>query len=306
MDEESGVYLENVCNHNRSGSVLGFGAAGCGVKRTITVAVPAKIRTAKTATFGDLLAMLAWYSEQLSSLSSTTMRVTFVSGRAETGTLQAYRSAPGYILLKRPDLIRLNIQNPLTKTSIVELLSRGDTFSIWYPRDNKVYIGRNSARELVFGETTGITARPAHIFEAILPQKVDLKQPGARVSFEEEAGATTLFYVLSVFREEEGNRLVPVRRVWVDRADLTVSKQVIFQPDGRVAGVIDYSNLTVIDSLSLPLSIRILRPLDGYSMDLQFKDWKVNPSLPEEAFNLNPPATAERVVLKEKGTGVNP
>jgi len=73
-----------------------------------------KILAAKSATMDEIAAMLAANASKVDSLSSTAVRLTFASGKLDSGNVQQYRSAPGYILIERPDRIRLNIQNPLT------------------------------------------------------------------------------------------------------------------------------------------------------------------------------------------------
>jgi outer membrane lipoprotein-sorting protein len=282
--------------------IVNLGAA-CSVKRTVTVSVPPKVLQAKTATFDEILALLKKYSDKLSALSSTTLRVSFTSGRIESGKLQEYRSAPGYVLLKTPDSLRLNIQNPLTKTSIVELASTGDEFSIWYPRDNKYFVGHNSAKELVVegaGSSPVFAARPAHIYEAIIPQRIALDNARIRVSMEEDQDATSKYYALSIFEDAGQKRLRPLRRLWIERSELVVVKQQTFENDGRIASIIHYSSHTPVDGLLLPLSIHIERPSDGYVLDMQFKSWRVNPDMPPTAFVLSPPPGAQRVVLKEK------
>jgi outer membrane lipoprotein-sorting protein len=110
----------------------------------------------------------------------------------------------------------------------------------------------------------------------------------------------TKYYVLSIYRQSAGQVLEPLRRLWIDRADLTVSRQMVYGKSGAVISMIDYSNQTKVDGLYLPMSIRIERPADGYILDLQFKSWRLNPELPENAFVLNPPPGAQRVLLKEK------
>jgi outer membrane lipoprotein-sorting protein len=51
----------------------------------------------------------------------------------------------------------------------------------------------------------------------------------------------------------------------------------------------------------MPHSIHIERPGDGYILDLKFEKWSINPDLPGNAFELQPPAGARSVTLKEKG-----
>ncbi len=277
--------------------LLMMGASGC-IKRTVRVPVSSKLLAAKTANLDELLVSLEMYSSRVVSLSSTTLKVTFTSGKLESGKLQAYRSAPGYILLKRPDAIRLNIQNPLTKTSLLELASEGDAFNIWYPRENKFFSGRNSTREFDLEGQPGFTARPIHIFEAILPQKISLAGPDTYLEIEEEQDSVTKYYVLAFFKTAGDHRLRPLRRLWMDRSILAVTRQQIYNESGQIMSLIRYSNLAPVEGLLLPLSIQIQRPLDGYSLDLQFADWRLNRDLPDNVFVLTPPVGAQVVELK--------
>ncbi len=284
--------------------VLSLCCLGCGVKRAVRVEVPARILMAKTASFGDLVALVNGNAERIRSISSTTMRVTFRSGKPESGKLEEYHSAPGYILLQRPDSIRLSVQNPVTKTSIVDLVSTGDDFTLWVPRDNKFYTGKNSTREFGVERESGapkFTARPIHILEAILPPRLPLGEPGYRIAMEEAQDALTKYYVLSLYREGADGRLFPVRKFWVDRADLSIARQQTYGGQGELESTVNYADLTAVDGVRLPLSIRIERPLDGYSLDLEFKDWRLNPEFPGNAFVLTPPPGAQRIRLEERG-----
>ena len=280
--------------------ILAFSTPSCLVKRTVVVPVSSKILAAKTATLDELLSSLATYSDKIMSLSSGTLRVSFTSGKSESGKLQAYPSAPCWIILKRPDLIRLNIQTPLTKTTLFELVASGDPFSFWDTRENKLYLGKNSMKEIDL-EGHSFTLRPKHIFEAILPQRVDLSEPGSYLLPEEDRDATTKYYVLSLLKGDGGKMMRPRRRLWIDRSILAVVRQEIFDDQGRVASNITYSKLAPVGDLLLPLSIKVERPEDGYSLDMQFKDWRINPELGANDFVFTPPEGAQRVELKEKG-----
>ncbi len=284
------------------GLVLLAGSA-CGVKKTVKVEVPPGILKARTASFQELVSLINDDFGKIQSLSSTTLRATLRSGKIESGKLQEYRSAPGYVLLKRPDMIRLSIQNPLTKTSVADLASVGDDFSLWLPRDNRFFIGKNSLKDLeVEGEEAAptFTARPLHIFQALLPPGLVLGQPGFHVAMEEEQSQTARYYVMSLYKDDGDSRLLPVRKYWVDRAELAVVRQQTYEADGEIASIIRYSNLTRTDGTVLPLSVLIERPIDGYSLDMEFKSWRLNPQLPEDAFVLAPPPGAQRIRLVEK------
>jgi len=275
-------------------------SAGCSVKRTVDVAVPAGIREARTAGFEELASLLRDRDRGITSLSSTSLQVTFTSGRIESGKLQEYRSAPGYVLLKRPDSIRVSIQNPITKTTILELLSVGDDFSIWYPRENKFYIGKNSAREFDLEGSPSFTVRPIHMLQALMPQDVSAGPPDSRIAMEEDQDANARYYVLSLYETLAGPALYPKKKLWIDRANFAVARQQSYEEGGALAGIVYYSNMSLVDGTLLPLGVRMERSADGYSLDMRFKDWRLNPDLPDTAFVMAPPGGAQIVVLKEK------
>jgi outer membrane lipoprotein-sorting protein len=288
--------------------LLIFGPA-CQIKRTVKVEVPSKILLAKSATLEQLVARLDEYGRQITSLTASSMKVTFTTGKRDSGIIQEYRSAPGYILLARPDMIRMVVQNPLTKTAILDLASKGDDFWVWIPRDNKLYLGHNSAKELsVKGESQSVafTARPAHIFEAIFPFPVELNASDIYVALEEDQDSTTRYYVLSLYRIKADRILTPLRKLWIDRAEMAVARQLVYNQEGSVVSNIFYSTFQAVQNYYLPLRIRIERPLDGYSLDLEFREWQINSQLPDSAFMLAAPAGAQQIQLSETARSQNP
>jgi hypothetical protein len=275
---------------------------GCSIKRTVTVQVPPNILNAKSATYEQLLTIIK-NSTAIKSLSSSSLRLTYTSGKWESGQLKKYPRAPGYILLKRPDSVHLSVQNPLTKSAILELVSQGDEFRAWIPRENRLYFGKNSAKELIAEDlpnSPALTIRAAHIFEAVLPNDFPLDSPGIRVSVIEETGADTKYYIVSIHRDGPGSRFYPVQRIWIERAGLTVARRQSYLDNGQLVSDISYSNGIQSEGFTLSDKIRIDRPFDGYTLDMEFKSWRVNPDLPEDAFVLAPGEGAQVYHLREK------
>jgi hypothetical protein len=283
---------------------LGCLCSGCSVKRTIRTAVSAAMLQDKTASFDEVLEIIRSY-DGIHTLACSSLRLTLTTGKRESGHLEEFRTAPGYILLKRPDSTRLVIQNPITKTTVIDLLSIGDELSLWYPRDNRLYLGRNSAKELFLEDSPQrkgfrIPVRGAHIFEAIFPQSIQTDQPGTLVSIEEQADISARYYVLTVNREGVGHRIHVARRIWIERSGLTIARQQVFTDEGQIASDIAYSNDMRVEGFALPRRIRIDRPLDAYSLDVEFKSWRINPDLPENAFVLPPHSGTQVIRLKER------
>lgn len=285
-------------------------ATACGIKTQVKVPISPRIAAAKTATLQELLAMLRDYSDKITSLSSSSVKVSLTVARAENTNVQEnrYRAAPGYILMKRPDNIRLNILNPITKTTIIELLSVGDGFEIWSPRDNKFYVGRNSAKEFELdanSQAPAFSARPIHIFKAIFPQSLLVGRSDQRIACTQEQDAEAKYYVLTILQQTGDIELKVLRKLWIERSQMAVVKEEAFSESGEVASVVTYSELFKEGEVLLPHLIHIDRPMDGYKLDLRFANWHINPDLDETSFAMVPPPGAERVVLKEKRRSIN-
>jgi hypothetical protein len=95
-----------------------------------------------------------------------------------------------------------------------------------------------------------------------------------------------------------------LRRIWIERTRLTIARQQVFSEEGKVASDISYSEQTIVDGFSLPLKIHIDRPMDGYLLDLEFNEWKVNsPELGDNAtvnaFEMPPPPGANIVDIED-------
>jgi hypothetical protein len=263
------------------------------------------IGAARTATLQELVTMIQDSRKRITSLSSVSIKVTLTTGKEESGILQKYRGAPGYLLLRRPDDLVLTVQEPITLTALIQLSSVGDQFQMWNRRDNKLYIGRNSAKGFELednGKAVAFTARPTHILDAILPAPLPIGEPGVRMSKTEWQDAVAKYYILTILRDTGSMETRTLRWLWIERSQMAVVKDVTFSDAGEIAGTVDYSDFSNIEGFLLPQGIRIDRPMDGYSLDLHARDWRVNPKLEDANFILNVPPDVERVMLKEKRT----
>ena len=279
----------------------GLAIAGCKVRQERIIDVSPKILAARTAVFSELLAIVNQY-ENISDLKSSGIKVTLTLGKWESGRQEEYRSAPGYILLRRPSSLHVVIQNPVIyKTTLFEAISDGDDFSAWIRDTNKVYKGRNSAKELISDDRPdGIPIRPDHLYEAIIPAGIDPAEPGLRISLEESADKNSKYYILSVYTEGIQPLIHAVRRIWIERSQLAISRVQSFDETGRIIGDIEYSEMMPVDGFLLPMRINLDRPEDGYALALEFSNgsWGVNSELDDDSFILPHREGAEVVLLR--------
>ena len=107
--------------------------------------------------------------------------------------------------------------------------------------------------------------------------------------------------MLTVNKEGIPPRIDVVRKIWVERVGLTIARQQVFTDAGQIASDIVYLNEARVEGFSFPQRIRIDRPLDAYSLDVEFRNWRINPDLPDDAFVLKPHPGAQIIHLEEKG-----
>lgn len=267
-------------------------STGCTHKTTIKI--PKAILHAKDASLEELLDIVNQYDE-INTLIAGNLKADYTSEKTEGDLIELkdYPRAPGFILLKRPDSIFFVIMAPVAKTRILSLASVGDEFRVYYKRKDTFYIGSNSAKELVsedLDENLEIPIRATHILDAIFPKTIPLHDSKILYTKIEKEDEHSKYYVLEVFRNDPSRRIHKLREFWIERSGLTLFRQRVYDDEGRgrIVGNILYSDVAQYEKYTMPRKIRIERPLDGYNLDLEFKDWKINPVIKDEKFDLQP------------------
>ena len=184
-----------------------------GCKKRTTINVPRAILQARSATLDELLHIVNRL-DGIRTLKASNIKAEYTSEKKEGSLieLEKYPRAPGYIMLKRPDSLRLVIQNPVIKKSELTLVSVGDEFRVWVHGRHKFYIGKNSSEELIsddLEEDTEIPIRAGHIFEAVFPESIPLNDPDIRFTKIEEEDAYAKYYVITVYRNGPSARILP-------------------------------------------------------------------------------------------------
>jgi|WetSurMetagenome_2_1015567.scaffolds.fasta_scaffold152804_2 hypothetical protein len=284
-----------------------LGTPACGVKQTVKIKVPPAILQAKTAGFEQLLAIIR-ESDKIQALACNELHLTLTtSKKLDNGELEKYRTVKGYILLQRPNSTHLVLLMPVTQSKLLDVLSVGNDFSVWYPRKNEFYRGLNSSQVLIVDDPSGpkefmVPIRGNHIFEAIFPQGVLPDAPGVWITRDEQKDAQASYYILTFAREGARPRAHTFRKIWIERSNLAITRQQVFNDEGQIVSDITYADPIMVGDFSMPQQMRIERPMDGYSLDLSFRNWRINPDLDEEVFQLQPPPGAKVLILRDKET----
>jgi outer membrane lipoprotein-sorting protein len=264
------------------------------VERTVST-VPLKSSSQQ-----DLVEFLNTQAARLKSLQAT-VDVNASVGGAETGKVTDYQEIRGYILAKKPALLRMIGLMPIVRNRAFDMVSDGRQFELWIPPKNKFFVGHN---DVVQPSTHSLeNLRPKVIYDALLIQGIDPQNEIAVLekNFETVTDAKghrveQPDYEISVIRREEQGWFL-ARKVIFSRTDLLPHRQLIYDEEGNIATDATYEGFQSYEGIDFPSQIEILRPREEYSIFLKVLKLQVNGTLTAEQFTLKQPPGAEVVNL---------
>jgi hypothetical protein len=245
----------------------------------------------------DVQQLVSNINKQYDTIQSLNATVTFQAsvGGAQKGKITDYTSVRGYILLRKPEMLRVLGLLPVLNTRAFDLASDGSTFKLLIPHENKAVIGTNTVgkpsskplenmRPYIFFDSLmihGIGADELLSLTADTNTVLDPKQKQLLLQPE---------YDLSVFRKTaESNVLIPVRVIHVSRVDLLPSGEDIYDKDGNIQTQAVYGPYQSFGDFRYPGSITIKRPLEEWQIVITFEKVTVNQTLKDNQFQLDIP-----------------
>jgi len=272
---------------------------------------PSQIRPALTATKPQLLAA---YNEQARAVRTlnAAVRLSPVAGSAYTGVIQQYHDVGGFILAARPAMIRVIGQAPIVATNIFDMVSDGQTFSIYIPSKRQFLVGSTELERATKNPIENL--RPQHILEALFWPEFPTD---AQVLFEEFTEPMARYYILTLLRPIDSSIEI-ARKVWFDRSDLRVSRIEIFGPMGRLDSDIDFGNwqsggcttgpTTASEPAATPFpcQIQIARPQQDYQLAISVTRVTLNADIPPDRFVLSQPPGTQLVRVGESEPEARP
>jgi len=255
----------------------------------------------KDATREQLLDEYNQIARNLKTVNAT-VELKPTAGSKYTGVIDEYHEVKAFLLAAREAEIRVIGQAPVVGTTVFDMASDGETFSVSIPSKHKFLVGpvtveRSSTKPIE-------NLRPQHLVDAILWPEVHKEEVVLLEEFNDENGR---YYVLTVLRG--GYQTEILRKIWFDRADLRVVRLQTFGPKGILLSDIrlsDWQPLPPVTSQSASAApsngvnsfaraIQINRPHDDYTLNLQIAKIAVNEEIPAERFKLEQPAGSELV-----------
>jgi len=272
-------------------------ASGCAVSQRRTVP-PAEVRPALEATPDQLLAQYNQLARAVRSLNAGVEMVP-VAGSSYSGVIEQYHGVRGFILAQRPASIRVIGQAPVVAKDIFDMVSDGETFRIYIPSKNKFIVGPATFERPAKKPIENL--RPQHLLDALFWPEMDLRQ---QVLFEEFNAEPVRYYILTVIRGV--SRLEVVRKIWFDRAELSLARIQLYAPGGRLMSDTRYADWQPAADVRYPREIRIARPHDDYQLEVRITQLTLNEAIAANRFDLEQPPGTELVRAGEGESGARP
>src|SRR6478609_114659 len=124
----------------------------------------------KSATQAELIDYINSQAAKIKSLQATVDIDTSVGG-VKKGKVIDYQQIRGYILARKPSMLRMIGLLPIVRNKAFDMVSDGKIFKLWIPPKNRFIIGRNDVTNPNSGPLESI--RPQQIYDAMLLPKID-------------------------------------------------------------------------------------------------------------------------------------
>src|ERR1700691_1552241 len=146
-------------------SAATFPLAGC-LFRTRPLDRQFSDRPLKTATQQQLIDYVNNQSVTIKSIQAT-VDIDASSGDVKNGRITDYKEIRGYVLARKPAMLRMKGLMPVVRNTAFDMVSNGQNFKVWIPAKNEFFLGSNN-EENYQPEKRLENLRPQYIYDALL------------------------------------------------------------------------------------------------------------------------------------------
>jgi len=226
------------------------------------------------------------------SAMSATVELTASEGGSLKGKEKTYTSFTGYILLRKPESLRVIGLAPFVRTRLFDMASDGETFKLWIPPKNELIEGVNTVTKE--SPNTFENMRPYIFFDSLLIRKIGPEDllllttvSPTVVNAKTKKLEIQPEYLLTVLQRQDGGNLLLAKRViHFSRIDLRPVEEDIYDQNGQIQTQATYGALQKYGTQLFPGTITIKRPLEQYQIVISIQKLRVNLPLNDEQFEL--------------------
>jgi hypothetical protein len=215
------------------------------------------------------------------------------------GVATDYPSFRGNILVRKPEMLRILGKMPVVQTTMFDLGSDGNRFTLIVPPKSKAYVGLNASKGTSPNWYENL--RPAPFFSAMVVRGLnpdELYSVTSDSSTEEDTAKKRLLlhpeYILNIVRRKtDSQELYPVRVITVRREDLLPYEQDLYDDAGVLQTQVLYDAYKDFDGYRYPSKITMRRPQEEYQLVMTIERVNSNPPLSDDQFQVTiPPGLA--------------
>jgi outer membrane lipoprotein-sorting protein len=217
----------------------------------------------------------------------------------------------GYIVIGRPEQLRVIIELPLGVGQVLNMVSDGKTFKMLIPHEscaitgsdvvtNTAQKGLYKLRPPVILDSLMIQGRQEGQIVAMTQDSRTLPDPKTHKDVIEEPD-----YDIQFLSQPAGGVAHSLRVIHIGRQTLLPYRQDIYNADGKVETQADYSNYRKFGDITFPTKIVIQRPLDEYTLTITVDKVTFNDpqGLSPDQFDLDIPATYHITNMDDPANG---
>jgi hypothetical protein len=242
-------------------------------------------------------------NERYGAITSMTATVDFqaTTGGAREGKQTDITPFHGYILLRKPAMLRVLALLPVVRTHAFDLASNGQTFKLVIPPKSRAIVGSNTLSKPSANSLENL--RPDIFLDSVLvksitPERLVYLTSTSETRREGKKLVETPEYELTIGEEDsqatdglEVRVIKPTRVIRFSRLTLLPIGQDIYGKDGEVQTHVEYGPYKQFGMAHMPSTIVIERPREAYRITITVQKVVLNQPLGDEQFALKiPPA----------------
>jgi len=256
-----------------------------------------KTRVADVIMSTSLDAMAKQIANRYEALQSfnASVEISATTGGGLQGKEVQTTSFAGYILMRKPENLRVLLLLPVVRTQALDMVSDGKNFKLLIPPRKRAIVGSNT---VTTKSKNGLeNLRPDVFFDSmfiqgpeqaqIISMTTDIRviESGKKKKdlIEEPA------YSVQILAKPDGQTVRTLRVVHINSTDLLPYQQDVYDTDGQVVTKAHYSNYQYYGNIPYPSNIIIERPRDHYSLTVNITKLTLNQKLDDDQFELKIP-----------------
>ncbi len=256
-----------------------------------------------TATPDQLVKII---NEQYDAVDSMFAAVTFTAteGGSLKGREKTITPFSGYIIIRKPESLRVIGYLPVVHSPAFDMASDGTTFKLWIPSRNEAIEGSNTVTQESANAFENM--RPYMFFDSLLIPRI-----GPDDLFAVTGDSNTVVdpktkkleiepeYLLTVeSRQGTSSQLLVHRVIHFSRIDLRPSEEDVYDQNGEIQTQALYGPLQSYGTELFPGTITLRWPLEQRQILITIEKLKINQPEPGDTFQLKIPEGAKVRMLR--------